>query len=112
MIKSKDLFQKRENNNFFDKFTKDYVDLNPYNNLSYYRLKQTDFNGNFEYSPIVSISYTNVEINAFPNPIKNVLNLANLDPTDIVKIFTINGQIIYQGNMNRINTTNWKNSMQ
>ena len=40
-----------------------------------------------------------------------MLNLANLDPTDIVKIFTINGQIIYQGNMNRINTTNWKNGI-
>ena len=32
IIKSKDLYQKRENNNYFDKFTKDYIDLIPYIN--------------------------------------------------------------------------------
>ena len=32
IIKSKDLFQKRENNNYFNKFTKDYIDLIPYIN--------------------------------------------------------------------------------
>ena len=32
IIKSKDLFQKRENNNYFNKFTKDYMDLIPYIN--------------------------------------------------------------------------------
>lgn len=32
-------------------------DSNPYEGVSYYRLKQTDFDGSFEYSNIVSINY-------------------------------------------------------
>lgn len=47
------------------------VDLNPYQGVSYYRLKQTDFNGDFTYSNIVSIADnedTSSAFNVFPNP--------------------------------------------
>jgi len=57
MIKSKDLFQKRENNNFFDKFTKDYVDLNPYIN------EPEEFENYVSKSDINNAFY--VSINAF-----------------------------------------------
>ncbi len=45
-------------------------DIYPLNDLSYYRLKQTDFNGEFSYSPIVSVR-SDLTINEFvlyPNP--------------------------------------------
>ena len=32
------------------------IDDNPYSDITYYRLKQTDFNGNFTYSDIISSS--------------------------------------------------------
>jgi len=32
-----------------------FVDKNPINGISYYRLKQTDFDGKFEYSDIISV---------------------------------------------------------
>ena len=57
IIKSKDLYQKRENNNYFNKFTKDYIDLIPY------------FNEPEEFENYVSKSNINnsfyVSINAF-----------------------------------------------
>ncbi len=47
------------------------IDQNPYYGVSYYRLKQTDFNGIYSYSPLVAVTIeTNVafSISIYPNP--------------------------------------------
>lgn len=47
------------------------IDRNPFVGISYYRLKQTDFNGNKSYSNIVPVEYHpngEASINLFPNP--------------------------------------------
>ena len=49
-----------------------HVDLNPTSGISYYRLKQTDFNGEFTYSEIRSVKIERefvAEYKAYPNPI-------------------------------------------
>ena len=49
-------------------------DVNPFNGVSYYRLKQTDFDGKFAYSNIVSVEFTTpkmLDLVVFPNPAKN-----------------------------------------
>ena len=52
------------------------VDYEPIGGLSYYRLKQTDFNGEFEYFNIVPIKYDpNIskeggDLNLFPSPVR------------------------------------------
>lgn len=53
------------------------VDTNPLIGLSYYRLKQTDFNGEFEYSDIktVNISEKDIEVNIYPNPAKDLITI-------------------------------------
>lgn len=47
-------------------------DNNPYTGLSYYRLKQTDFNGAFTYSPIEAVEFKGnkptFDFTVFPNP--------------------------------------------
>ena len=45
-------------------------DQNPYSGISYYRLKQTDFNGHSTYSNIVSVNYVFGDdgISIYPNP--------------------------------------------
>lgn len=46
-------------------------DHTPYNGINYYRLKQTDFDGKFEYSKLVSVQYdeeSGIVMSMFPNP--------------------------------------------
>jgi len=48
-----------------------FVDTNPFHGISYYRLKQTDFDGKFTYSNIISIDYNGegrVAVSIYPNP--------------------------------------------
>lgn len=61
--------------NYFDS------DYSPYSGLSYYRLKQTDFDGNYTYSNIVPVKYEDNaqgNLSLFPNPIEggNLLNVS------------------------------------
>lgn len=54
-----------------------YTDYHPLNNLNYYRLKQTDFDGAFSYSSRIAVRMTD-EINpvmAWPNPASSSFNL-------------------------------------
>ncbi len=47
------------------------VDMRPHSGVSYYRLKQTDFDGAYEYSNIVSVTVENgvLQFSIHPNPI-------------------------------------------
>jgi len=49
-----------------------YIDEDPENGTNYYRLKQNDFDGIFDYSKVVSVSFRDEtkEIKVSPNPIK------------------------------------------
>ncbi|MCH8904404.1 MAG: FG-GAP repeat protein [Bacteroidetes bacterium] len=54
---------------------KDYnfIDQSPLNGIAYYRLKQTDFNGRFEYFDVVAVntgSSTDITLRIYPNPAK------------------------------------------
>jgi len=52
----------------------DYKDTHPFSGVSYYRLKQTDFNGNYEYSQVkgITIRKSKSEIlSLYPNPTTN-----------------------------------------
>lgn len=51
-----------------------YLDKNTLRGTSYYRLKQIDFNGEFSYSSIVAINIKD-EINIYPNPAKDFVNI-------------------------------------
>ncbi|WP_339697911.1 hypothetical protein [uncultured Roseivirga sp.] len=52
-------------------------DTPPYSGRWYYRLKQTDYNGEFEFFEIISVWFkTNeTEMKVFPNPASNVFNV-------------------------------------
>lgn len=53
------------------------IDTNPFEGISYYRLKQTDFNGTFTYSKIVAVNYsfTKDGFTIFPNPTQGEINI-------------------------------------
>lgn len=57
-----------------------FIDQEPYHGIAYYRIKQTDFDGKFEYSGVVSIDFNNSEssanaINIYPNPAVNSITV-------------------------------------
>jgi hypothetical protein len=81
-----------------------FTDAKPLKGISYYRLKQTDFNGQFEYSNIISVNCINNnigKINVYPNPITNELMIeieGNNEPVYFEILNTL-GQVVFKGNL-------------
>lgn len=61
-----------------------FIDLNALRGVSYYRVKQVDFDGKYTYSPIASVSMETKEITIYPNPSNGVfiLNYSNNSKLD------------------------------
>jgi len=78
-----------------------FIDVEPYNDVSYYRLKQTDFNGAFTYFTIIAIEKCGediTELAIYPNPAKGLLNLSlKEDKGKIISISIYNvwGEMVY-----------------
>lgn len=51
----------------------DYTDFDPLHNVSYYRLRQTDYDGRYSYSDVVRIVNGGLQsmLNVYPNPVKS-----------------------------------------
>ena len=61
-----------------------YRDYHPFYGENYYRLKQVDLDGEYEYSDIVSIKMTRGfdEVSIFPNPVQYLLNVRMNTPLE------------------------------
>jgi Secretion system C-terminal sorting domain len=82
-----------------------FVDKNPANGsdgVGYYRLKQTDYDGQATYSGITSVNCElSEEILTFPNPVDKTLTVQGLKPNTILSIVNPQGVIL-----NRTTTNN------
>ena len=70
-------------------------------NTLYYRLKQTDFDGNYEYFNIITVENNCIDspnqLNIFPNPADNELNfqVSNQDEEEInIEVYDVTGKLI------------------
>ncbi len=92
-------------------------DASPYTGVSYYRLKQTDFDGKFAYSDIVSAKVvgeqmdTEIDVNVYPNPVTSQLIHIDLkaknNATYIIRIINEIGQQIFTDNYDVIAGNNY-----
>ncbi|OEK02574.1 hypothetical protein BFP97_14040 [Roseivirga sp. 4D4] len=81
-----------------------YMDTRPLNGLSFYRLKQTDFSGEFDFSEIRSVRVTSKfesSYKAYPNPIQQgeMLRIAHTierDQTLRLSVLNSKGQLIFR----------------
>ena len=76
------------------------LDENPYQGTSYYRLKQTDFDGQNNYSKIVAVNIVSAfeDISIFPNPILGTGYLSftgDANSTTTVLVYDISGRKVW-----------------
>ncbi|MBK6990135.1 MAG: T9SS type A sorting domain-containing protein [Bacteroidetes bacterium] len=80
-----------------------FLDRSPLAGLSYYRLKQTDFDGQFSYSEIVPVKFNGSGFVVFPNPAyNNVTILVDQTREDkiSVQLVDFSGRIVYLRTIN------------
>jgi len=62
------------------------IDNTPLTGISYYRLKQVDFDGQLSYSKIEVVELINNEVTIYPNPTNGLLTIDNLNGEEITII--------------------------
>jgi hypothetical protein len=89
------------NGNSLREIDYEYMDNNPFNGVNYYRLKQVDFDGRFEYSVIVSAlnksdkSLSIINLNA-----SKTIHFGVSTDNATYAIYNMNGALISSGNLN------------
>ncbi len=81
------------------KNTYQFMDNAPLSSVNYYRLKQVDFDGKFDYSRTVSVNMLNnssKRLSVYPNPVSDKLNIVSngLDTEGSVQVFNMKGSVV------------------
>ncbi|MNS45039.1 hypothetical protein D3C72_774980 [compost metagenome] len=73
-----------------------YTHKDPVNGNNFYRLKQTDFDGNYVYSPVRMVGFIQTEntIRILPNPVRSELWIQGLNGSNKVVITNATGQVM------------------
>jgi hypothetical protein len=93
-------------------------DENPYPTINYYRLKQVDFDGQFDQSKTIVLSKAgtnNTNLNVFPNPAQDYITVSwsKVAGNGTLEVTNLNGQVLQSivtdrlGNMHRFDLTNY-----
>ncbi len=80
--------------------TYQFIDVNPYDGTSYYRIRQVDFDGQFDFSKIVPVRTggTVSDISIYPNPVQDqAWLLMNSDEykAQLIELYDVTGKLVY-----------------
>lgn len=82
-----------------------FLDENSYRGISYYRLKQIDFDGSIDYSPTRSVRglvmQAGVAVTSFPNPVDDIVyvrfgEIPSTVKNSIIQITDMTGRVLHQ----------------
>ncbi|PSL25141.1 T9SS type A sorting domain-containing protein [Dyadobacter jiangsuensis] len=88
-----------------------FTDLAPFA-ISYYRLKQFDYDGKFEYSKVITVKSDAAIVKVYPNPAQDYLTVSGISQKQPFSIVDGNGRVVIEGqvtNMQQINIRNFVN---
>ncbi len=74
----------------------------PYEQNVYYKLKQIDLDGHFSFSKTAFVAGINTEINVFPNPVINELNITKSEEIKSIQVIDLLGNSVMQ--LNEVNS--------
>ncbi|WP_235296060.1 T9SS type A sorting domain-containing protein [Portibacter marinus] len=99
----------------------EFVDRAPLAGVNYYRLKQVDFNGEYEYTKIETVDFrdgSEGDIKVFPNPTTDFVNITFDRSYDVVTVTNQVGQIVkmippseYKENFIKLNVSDFPNGV-
>ncbi len=91
------------------------IDTDPYTGISYYRLKQTDFDGQFEYSDVraVNIDADQGRVRLYPNPTNDRFFIVSPENSAFsVNILDAYGKLVYtEANQKEISVAGFASGM-
>lgn len=90
---------KGENNSKTEKhYSLDHI--KPSHGLNYYRVKQVDLDGRFEYSKTVSLKYESSDFQIYPNPTNdNISVFGDFENNTAYHIYSMAGELILKGSI-------------
>jgi len=79
-----------------------WIDEKPVPDVNYYRLRQINLDGSYEYSQSVSVFYDpaqkHSDIQIFPNPVQDIMyyQAANIEQVERILLFDVNGKLLQE----------------